>query len=357
VVLGYPFAMSPTQVFLGSTIAIYGMVAISLVVLTGWGGQISLGQFALVAVGAGLGGGLTAHGWPFLVAVPVAVGAGAVVAMVLGLPALRVRGLFLAVVTLAFAAVVDDFFLDPNRFAFLNPAVVPRPSMLFVSFASDRAFYYLSLAGLALTLFVALGLRRTRTGRVLIAMRDNEPAAQALGLSLVRVRLTAFAVSGALAAFAGVFYAAHERSVRANGFTPAQSIQIFLMAVIGGLGSVTGVLTGAVYLGCVQLFVHSPTWQAAFSGLGVLLILAFFPSGLGGAAYAARDAFLRRVALREKILVPSLLGDLSTLSAEGSRAPLGAKVGPVLAGPDYVLADSDIAEAGSSQRGKGWVYA
>jgi branched-chain amino acid transport system permease protein len=357
VVLGYPFAMSPTQVFLGATIAIYGMVAVSLVVLTGWGGQISLGQFAFVAVGAGLGGGLTSHGWPFLAAVPVAVAAGALVAMLLGLPALRVRGLFLAVVTLAFAAVVDDFFLDPNRFGFLNPAVVPRPSFLFVSFASDRAFYYLCLGGLALTLFVALGLRRTRTGRVLIAMRDNEPAAQALGLSLVRVRLTAFAVSGALAAFAGVFYAAHERSVRANGFTPAQSIQIFLMAVIGGLGSVTGVLTGSVYLGCVQLFVHSPNWQAAFSGLGVLLILVFFPSGLGGAAYAARDAFLRRVALREKILVPSLLGDLSALSGEERRAPLGAKVGPVLAGPTYVLADSEIAEAGSSQRGKGWVYA
>jgi branched-chain amino acid transport system permease protein len=353
VVLGYPFAMSPTQVFLGATIAIYGMVAVSLVVLTGWGGQISLGQFALVAVGAALGGGLIAHGWPFLVALPIAVAAGALVAMLLGLPALRVRGLFLAVVTLAFAAVVDDVVLDPNRFGFLNPALVPRPSW----FASDRAFYYLSLAGLAAALFVALGLRRTRTGRVLIAMRDNEPAAQAMGLSLVRVRLTAFAVSGALASFAGVLYAMHEKSVRANGFTPGQSIQIFLMAVIGGLGSVTGVLTGAVYLGCVQLFVHSPTWQAGFSGVGVLAILAFFPAGLGGAAYAARDAFLRRVALREKIFVPSLLGDLSAVSGEDRRAPLGAKVGPVLAGPSYVLSDSDIAEAGSSQRGKGWVYA
>jgi len=75
------------------------------------------------------------------------------------------------------------------------------------------------------------------------------------------------------------------------------------------------------------------------------------------AAYAARDAFLRRVALREKILVPSLLGDLSVIGGESSRAPLGAKVGPVVAGPSYALGDSDIAEAGSSQRGKGWVYA
>jgi len=358
VLLGYPFAMSPTQVFLGSTFAIYGIVAISLVVLTGWGGQISLGQFAFVAVGASIGGGLAAHGWPFLIALVVATVAGGVVAVILGLPALRVRGLFLAVITLAFAVVMADFFLDPDRFAFLTPHHVPRPKLAFLNFADDRAFYFLSLAGLVVAIFVAQGLRRTRTGRVLIAMRDNERGAQALGLSLVRTRLVTFAISGALAAFAGMLYAAHDGSVRADGFGPDLSIQIFLMAVIGGLGSVAGVLSGALYLAAIQLFVSSTAWQLAASGGGVLIILLFFPAGLGGLVFAARDSFLRRVALREKILVPSLLGDLRKLDSDERRAALGPKpdVGARVSARRTYALDSEIADAGRSQRGKGWVY-
>lgn len=358
VLLGYPFAMSPRQVVLGGTFALLGIVAVSLVVLTGWGGQISLGQFALVAVGASVGGALASRGWPFLIALAVATVAGAVVAIGIGIPALRLRGLFLAVMTLAFAAVTVTFFLDPQRFPLLNPDRVPRPKLLFLDFSDDRAFYFLALAGLVFALFVARGLRGTRTGRVLIAMRDNERAAQALGLSLVRVRLLTFAVSGALAAFAGMLFASQARTVSAAGYGVNASIQVFLMAVIGGLGSVSGVLTGAVYLACVQLFIHSLVWQGVASGGGVAIVLLFFPSGLGGAAFAARDAFLRRVALRERIFVPSLLGDLRTLEGDDARARLAAKddlVPSAVAVTTYVL-PSDIAEAGSSQRGRGWVY-
>ncbi len=356
--LGYPFAMSPSQVVLGATFAILGIVAVSLVVLTGWGGQISLGQFAFVATGAAVSGSLTAHGWPFLIAVLLAMVAGGVIAVVVGLPALRLRGLFLAVMTLAFASVSVDYFLDSARFGFLTPGRVPRPKFLFVDFADDRAFYFLTLGGLAFAIFVALGLRQSRTGRVLIAMRDNERAAQALGLSLVRVRLLTFGISGALAAVAGALFAAQQRTVTATGYSINASINVFLMAVIGGLGSVTGVLTGAVYLGCVDLFIHSPSLQALASGAGVAAILLFFPSGLGGAVYAARDAFLRRVALRDRIFVPSLLGDLRAIDGEERRARLGAPLDTTTRSAregTYVL-PSKVAEAGRSQRGKGWIY-
>jgi branched-chain amino acid transport system permease protein len=354
----YPFAMSPSQVFQGGTFAIYGIVAISLVVLTGWGGQISLGQFALVAVGASMGGALMSRGWPFPVALLVASVTGAAVAVVLGLPALRIRGLFLAVTTLAFAVVMSTFILDSTRFPFLLSARVPRPKLFFIDAEDERVFYFLALAGLAVAVFIAQGLRRTRTGRVLIGMRDNERAAQALGLSLVRTRLVTFAISGFLAAFAGVLYASHNHTVRADAFGPEQSIDIFLMAVIGGLGSVSGVLTGAAYIGFVQLVVPGALGRLLASGAGVLLVLLFYPAGLGGAVYAARDSFLRRVALREKIFVPSLLGDLRKLDGDEGRAPLADKplVGAqVAAGAAYAL-ESDIADAGMSQRGKGWVY-
>jgi branched-chain amino acid transport system permease protein len=354
----YPFAMSPSQVFQGGTFAIYGIVAISLVVLTGWGGQISLGQFALVAVGASVGGALTSRGWPFPVAMLLASIAGAAIAIVLGLPALRIRGLFLAVTTLAFAVVMSSFILDSSRFPVLLSARVPRPKLFFIDGEDERVFYFVCLAGLGVAIFIAQGLRRSRTGRVLIGMRDNERAAQALGLSLVRTRLVTFAISGFLAAFAGVLYASHNHTVRADAFGPEQSIDIFLMAVIGGLGSVSGVLTGAAYIGFVQLIVPGALGRLLASGAGVLLVLLFYPAGLGGAVYAARDSFLRRVALREKIYVPSLLGDLRKLEGDEGRAPLAEKplVGAQInATAEYAL-ESDIADAGTSQRGKGWVY-
>lgn len=358
VLLGYPFAMSPSQVVLGATFAILGIVAVSLVVLTGWGGQISLGQFAFVAAGSAVSGGLTANGWPFPIAVLAAMVVGGGVAILVGLPALRLRGLFLAVMTLAFAGVAVDFFLDSTRFPALTPGKVPRPKFLFVDFADDRAFYFLALGGLAFAIFVALGLRHSRTGRVLIAMRDNERAAQAVGLSLVRVRLLTFAISGALAAVAGALFAAQHRAVSATGYTVDASINVFLMAVIGGLGSVTGVLTGAIYLGCVQLFISSPSLQQLASGAGVAVILLFFPSGLGGAVYAARDAFLRRVALRDRIWVPSLLGDLRSFDGEERRARLGAPLDTTTrsAREETYVIPSAVAEAGRSQRGKGWIY-
>lgn len=350
VIFGFPWVMSPSQVYLGSSYAIYGMVAVSLVVLTGWGGQISLGQFALVAVGASVSGALTSAGVPFPIAFVLAAVAGAGVAVLLGLPALRIKGLYLAVTTLAFAVVMSTFVLDRDRFGFLVPSQLDRPGIGFLSFEDERAYYYLCVAGLVVAVLMAVALRRTRTGRVLIAMRDNERAAQSLGLSLVRTRLVTFAISGFIAAMAGVLLAHQQHAVRPEAFGPEQSIQIFLMAVIGGLGSVTGVLTGALYLGSVTILLPAGLGQLLASGLGVLTVLLFFPSGLGGLAYAVRDGWLRRIALRERLYVRSLLGEIGLLDRE--RAPLSETLAP----ERHYEIDSEIRVAGASQRGKGWVY-
>ena len=356
----YPFAMSPSQVYLGSTYAIFGMIAISLVVLTGWGGQISLGQFSLVAVGAMVAGiATTTWGLPFIPAMVLATVAGAGVAVLLGLPALRIQGLFLAVTTLSFAVALLGLMTDRDKLGRFLPQVVDRPK-LFVGFDDERAFYFLCLGALALTVVVAKRLRTTRTGRVLIAMRDNERAAQSFSLSLLRVRLATFAIAGAMAAAAGGLLVHQQHGVRLTAFSPEASLQMFLMAVIGGLGSVGGVLTGAIYLGTVQTFVSGSFGRLLASGGGVLLILIFFPGGLGGLVYRARDAFLRRIALREKIWVPSILGDVRTFDPTRSVAPLAPKTDAngsrVKVEHDYEL-DSTIEEAGRSQAGKGWIYA
>jgi len=352
-VIGYPFAMSQAQVSQGATYAIYGIVGVSLVVLTGWGGQISLGQFGLVAVGASVSGAFTSSAHlPFPIAALLGCLAGSGVAIVLGLPALRIRGLYLAVTTLAFSVAMSSFVLNKDRFRVLVPDKVGRPRLGFLDFNDERAYYFLCVGGLLLALFAALSLRRTRTGRALIAMRDNERAAQSFGLSLVRVRLVTFAIAGFIAAWGGVLLGAQSRAVRPETFVPEQGIQMFLMAVIGGLGSVTGVLTGAIYLGATTLFLKGAVAQLLASGAGVLMVLLLYPSGLGGLVFSVRDAWLRRIALREKIYVRSLLGDVRDLTSERSRAPLTPKPDP----EQHYEIDSEVREAGRSQLAKGWVY-
>ena len=358
-ILGYPWAMSPSQTTLGALYAIYAVIGISLVVLSGWGGQISLGQFAFVAVGALTAGALsTRAGAPFLVALVAACAVGGAVAVVLGLPALRIRGLFLAVTTMSFAVATATFLLNASYFAWLLPGTISRPKFLGFDFEDARAFYYLTLLGVAFAVFVALGLRNSRTGRVLIAMRDNERAAQSFGVNLVRARLSTFAISGVLASFAGVLFAYHQHAVSQPSFAPEQSIQMFMMAVIGGLGSVQGVILGAIYLGTVSLFVPAGG-QLLASGAGVLAVLAFYPTGLGGAAYAVRDAWLRRIAMRDRIVVPSLIGNYRVIDGEYSRIPLAPffdNDGREVDVPVEYRVDSHILDAGISQKTGGIAF-
>ena len=354
VVIGYPWVMSPSQINLGGLYAIYGIVAVSLVVLTGWGGQISLGQFAFVAIGAMVGGTATATwGWPFLLALVVGSLAGAGVAVLIGLPALRIRGLYLAVTTLAFAVATTTLLLNDKWFEGLRPTTIDRPKLLFVDTEDERAFYYLALVGLVFALSIAQGLRRTRTGRVLIAMRDNERAAQAYGISLTRTRLATFAISGFLAAFAGVLYAHHQHSVLQSSFLPHMSLQMFLMSIIGGLGSVYGVLLGAIYLGTVTIVVGGEAGRLLAGSGGVLLVMLFFPGGLGSLAYSGRDVWLRRVALRLKIHVPSLMAERLRIGEE-DIVPLAPRVEGAAPVERRYRVDSLIGTTGASQQSRVW---
>ncbi len=352
-VAAYPWVMSPAQVNLGGLYAIYGIVGVSLVMLTGWGGQISLGQFGFVAVGAAIGGSLSAA-IPFPLAALAASLVGAGVATVIGLPALRIRGLYLAVTTLSFALMTQTVLLNDRYFDWLIPDEVSRPRFLWVDFEDERTYYYLSVGALALVVFLALGLRRSRSGRVLIAMRDNERAAQAASLGLVRVRLATFAISGFFAAFAGVLFAHHQRDVLPASFGADQSILMFLMAVLGGLGSVLGVVLGAIYIGATTIFLNDASAQLLGGGAGVLAVLAFAPDGLGGLIVRLRDAWLRRVARRERLNVPGFV-DTRALGTE--RAPLA----PKLTGDDQRVEipvryrrRSLVGTLGNSQRERGW---
>lgn len=324
-----PHLLSVDRSLKASAVLIYGIVGISLVVLTGWAGQVSLGQIAFFAFGAVIGAKATSD-WGLDLTLALAISAllGAVVAVVVGLPAIRVRGLYLGVTTFAFALATTSYLLNRRFFDWIPQSRIERPDLLgLVNIESATAMYYVALGGLLAVLVAVRGIRRSRTGRVLIALRENEPAAQSFGVSATRAKLTAFALSGAIATFAGCLFVHHQQAIGVTPYQPGQNLAVFTMVVIGGVGSVPGALLGALYLRGTQWFLP-PDWQFVASGVGVLLVLLILPSGLGGLLYRVRDAWLRWVARRHGTVVPSLVADMAQPRRdEAEEAPA-----PVLAG-------------------------
>lgn len=313
-VVVWPTQWNGSRVNLVGVGLIFGMIGISLVVLTGWAGQISLGQLAFVSFGGAVAGRLSQNGWHFIPSLLAAGLAGAFVAVLIGLPALRIRGPFLAVSTLGFALATASFFLNREFFPWLVPAGrVTRPTDLFGKFdlESEHAYYYVLVIALVLMIASARSLRRSRTGRTLIAVRDNSRAAQSYGVSPTRAQLTAFGISGFYAAFAGGLYVFHQHGLSETILQPEQNIRVFQMVVIGGLGSIPGGLIGAAWETLLRYSpaTRLPLTQFIASGVGTLMILLFLPGGLGGLAYDLRDGLLRRIARRKGIHVPSLVAD------------------------------------------------
>jgi branched-chain amino acid transport system permease protein len=295
-------------------VVIFATVGVSLVILTGWSGQISLGQWAFSGIGAAVAGSLAVRGWDFFLCLLVAGLVGALAAVLVGLPALRIQGLFLAVTTLAFAFTVQNFFLNKDYFGQYLPGtgeIVARPKLYGVfSTRSDVRYYFVCLAFLAMAVLVARSVRKNRLGRILIGVRDNGRGVQAYGVNLARTRLAAFAISGFIAAVAGGLYAFLNEAVFAEAFRPERSITVFAISVIGGLTSLPGAVLGSIYVEGVPIFFGgNQTVALLTSSVGLLVLLLAVPGGLSELFYRGRDAFLRWVAKRHDVHVPSLVAD------------------------------------------------
>jgi ABC-type branched-subunit amino acid transport system ATPase component/ABC-type branched-subunit amino acid transport system permease subunit len=345
--VGAPLVVGSTHTDFLSLIVCYAIVGVSLVVLSGWGGQISLGQFAFAGVGAATAGTLaTRFDIDFFVTLAAAGVVGALFAVLIGLPALRVQGLFLAVVTFAFAATVQNVVLNRDYLGAILPddnARVRRPYLWGrVDVTGPVAFYVVCLAGLALVLLMARGIRRSRSGRVFIGVRDNVRAAQSYGVSPISSRLWSFALSGFIAALGGALLAYQQGSVDRQAFSPTVSIELFIFVVVGGLASTATGVAGVLlfesikYLQPLQHVFGANGWTDFFDvwilPASALLLLNFLPGGLGDGVYRLRDRWLRAVAARHDLLVPSLVADRRA-EAPGSaeEVALEAAVG---AGPD-----------------------
>jgi branched-chain amino acid transport system permease protein len=313
VALVAPALLSVSQVNLVGTVAlVYALIGVSLVVLTGWSGQLSLGQFALAGVGGVVAANLLDSGVDLILVLAGASLGGAVGALVVGLPALRIRGLFLGVTTLALAVAMSTYFLNPSYFPSLLPSDLERPVLLTrFDLSSEITLYYFALVVVAAAAWTASNLRASRVGRLLIAVRDNERAARARGVNATLVKLGAFAFSGGLAGLAGGLLVLVFLAVGSGSFSAKQSFDAFAMVVVGGLTSVSGAIAGAFVLRWTQYAIGG-SLQLIVTGAGVLVLLLAFPGGIGQLLTSARDHYLRRVAARRRIVVPSLIADVAT---------------------------------------------
>ena len=290
-----------------TSVLIFLMVAVSATVLTGWAGQLSLGQYAFVAIGAYL----TAYYGQSLGFFPsVGLGTlwGIVVAIVIGIPALRVRGLYLAIITLGFALAVSGYVLLTPRLntyftgfgTRLEPPVIDIPLIGRFDLATDKdAYYYMCFVALLIVVAIVSHLRRTGIGRSLIAVRDNDNNAAAYTVAPTRAKLIAFGVSGGVAAFAGGLFAAQNATMLPDYFVPAESIRVLSVAVVGGLASVMGAIIGTIVIVALPLvFSDTDQLQLFASGVGMLILILYVPGGLISVIDSGRDQLLAYVARR-----------------------------------------------------------
>jgi len=296
-----PWLFSEYQLAQLSLIAIYGIVGLGLMVLTGFTGLVSIGHAAFLGVGAYAEAILAARGWPFPVSFAVAVALSAITGVVVGLPALRVRGIYLAIATLAFGFILEEIITRWESLTGGNSGLaVAQPAAFGWKLETAPQFYYLcTLLAIVATLAV-LNLLRTPTGRAFVAIRDSEISAQSMGISLAAYKTLSFAISAGLTGLAGALYAHKLRFLSPDQFTVLQSVELLMMVFVGGIGSIHGAFLGAAFLIALPqaisaLAPHLPASLGSATGLqptvfGLILIgfILFEPMGMFGWWFKAR---------------------------------------------------------------------
>jgi branched-chain amino acid transport system permease protein len=232
-----------------SFILIYGIVGLGLMLLSGYTGLISLGHAAFLAVGAYTEAFLAARGWPFPLSLACAALLAAAAGIVVGLPALRVKGIYLAIATMAFGFIVEEVLARWESVTGGNSGLsVGHLQMFGWKADSEGSYYYVALFVAVLVTLAVLNVLRSPTGRAFVAIRDSEISARSLGISLARYKTTSFALSAAITGIAGALYAHKLRILTPDQFTILQSIEMLMMIVVGGIGSVHGAFFGAAFL-------------------------------------------------------------------------------------------------------------
>ncbi len=278
------------------------MIALSVGIVTGLGGQLTLGQFALAGVGAIVSFRLVERldGNP-LVIVFAGVAAAAVTVLI-GLPAMRIKGLFLAVTTLGFAVAMSSWVLKQSWA--LGGGITLRPIEIFgKSLDTGRSYYYFALLVFLLLFLISRNIRRTGFGRLLVAVRDNEDAARAFAIRASLVKLQGFLIAGFVAGVGGAAYAHSFSGIDPGHFVPTNSIDSVVFAVVGGVGILAGPLLGVALVEGVPAFVPVESLALVASTLGLLLLIMYFPGGLVQLVAPVRDRVVLWLARRAGVEV------------------------------------------------------
>lgn len=288
VLLILPFGLNRYALDIAIVAGIYIVLALGLNIVVGLAGLLALGYIAFYAVGAYTFAILSTHfHLSFWLALPIGGMLAAIFGLLLGAPTLRLRGDYLAVVTLGFGEITriilnnwDELTGGPNGIMGIG-----RPEIMGYKFHAPLAFYYLILI---MAFLVAVGVKRlneSRIGRAWVAIREDEVAAEAMGIDTTRMKLLAFSLGAAIAGVAGVFYAAKMNFVSPESFTFLESIIILCMVVLGGIGSIPGVILGAVVLTVLPESLRKlQDYRMLFFGASMVVMMVFRPQGLLGSA-------------------------------------------------------------------------
>ncbi len=305
----FPFLSTAFYLDLACQVFLAAIGALSLMLLTGYAGQVSLGHAGLLAAGAFTAGIMFRElDAPFWLTLPAAAAVGAVLGIIFGLPSLRLRGLYLAISTLALYFIVVYLGGEyESKRGFSTGIMIDAPKIGDFVLKNPRAWYFVLLGAATATLLVCANLLRSRTGRAWRAIRSHEVVAEALGIGVAGYKLTAFVISSALASVAGALFAYYRGFVSVEAFSLFLSIQYIAMIIVGGIGSLLGALLGAVFVTLFPYLIeavlmklpNAQTYAGAlfavdYASFGVVMIvfLVFEPLGLVGIWRRLQNYFL-----------------------------------------------------------------
>lgn len=302
--LAAPFFLSDFYLGELSLVFIYAIAGIGLMLLTGYTGLVSLGHAAFLAIGAYTHAYLLSQGWPFLLSATTATLFTALVGGIVGIPALRMTGIYLAVATLAFAIIVEQVLVHwESVTGGFRGMAVELPAIGSLELDSSFNFYFLCISVLVVSLWLALNLLRSPTGRAMTAIRDSEISAQSMGIHLAYTKTVAFAISAGFTGLAGSLLAHKIGYLAPDSFTLLTSIQLLLMVVVGGLGSLHGVIYGAIFIGFLPQIIavlrdtlpsgiaQIPGLEPGIFGLILVFVLIYEPLGIYGRWLKIRSYF------------------------------------------------------------------
>ncbi len=310
-ILPLPFISGPGVLHILNMIGIYSIAAVGLNLLIGYTGQISLGHGAFFGVGAYAAAILaTKVGVPFILSIPAAGIITAVVGIIFGLPSARLKHLYLLIATLAGQIIIEYVFVQWESLTEgANGISIVAASLFGLDLGNDRTFFYVIFVSFVIMAWIAVNLVRTRYGRAFIAIRDNDRAAEGMGIPIFRYKLLSFAISSFYAGFAGGLYAYYMISITPEPFNLWLSIEFIAMIIIGGLGNIPGSVLGTVFIvilneGLSQITQYLMNVGASASvaitiaplrefvfGLAIVLFVIFEPKGLAEVWRIIRSSF------------------------------------------------------------------